>query len=219
MRLWQKLSCENAMLMSWLQRLAPYFTPVVLAIVFLLAGFAELPKNLDQAEKAKKDFFEISVPTPPPETKPLEPEPMPVDPLADLAPESLSADSQLQSSFGVGFGSGGGPAGGSGGLNTDASTLVGEKTSVDRPARVVQRSAPEYPPSARNKGLAGTVTVKILISANGSVEDAKVETASPPGVFEESALKAVRSWRFEPAIQKGKAVTAWLSQKIRYELN
>jgi protein TonB len=203
-----------------MRRWLPYFLPILLGGVFLLASFAELPKNLDRSEQAKQEFTEIELPSSPPESKPPEPEPAAApDPLADLAPESLSADASVQSSFGLGFGEGGGPAGGSGGLNTDAGTLVGEKTSVDRPARVLQRSAPEYPAAARNKGISGTVTVKILIAASGSVEDAKVENATPPGVFEESALRAVRSWRFEPAMQKGKAVTAWLSQKIRYELN
>lgn len=198
----------------------PYLAPLALAGIALLASFAELPKNLDREEKVKRELTEIELPAKAPETQPPEPEPQEnKDPLAELAPESLSADASLQASFGTGFGEGGGPAGGTGGLNTDANTLVREKTSVDRPARVLQRSAPEYPAVARNKGIAGTVMIKILISASGSVEDARVENASPPGVFEDSALRAVRSWRFEPAIQKGKAVTAWLSQKIRYELN
>lgn len=196
---------------------------LALGVVFFIAILAEVPSNLDKAkEKKKNELVEISLPE---TAKPPEPAPETAadapDPLADLAPESLSADpSLMDSSFGQGYGTGGGSFGaGNGGLGTSSSQLVGEKTSVDRLARVLQRVAPDYPGSARNKGIAGEVLVKVKISTTGAVEEVKVERATPPGIFEESAIKAVRAWRFEPAFQKGEPVTAWLTQKIRYELN
>ncbi len=47
----------------------------------------------------------------------------------------------------------------------------------------------------------------------------QIAKAEPPGIFEEAALRAVRSWRFEPAFVKGKTVTSWILQKIRFEMN
>lgn len=188
---------------------------------FLLGLLAESPSRLDIGkEERKPELVEIEIPIE--EAKKI-PDPEPAlkieDSLAALAPESFSSDpGMMDSGFGVGYGSGGAGFGtGSGGLHT--ANFISEKTSVDRSARVIQRSPPEYPSAARNKGMAGEVIVKVRISSNGIVEEVKVEKADPPGIFEESAIKAIKNWRFEPAFQKGQAVAAWVTQKIRYELN
>jgi protein TonB len=202
------------MMKAWLPAL-------LVGAFFLVALLAEHPSRLDKSgDKKKQELLEIEVPDAKPPVK--EPEPvteaeMKSDLMAELAPESMSSDTSLMA-FGQGFGEGGGSFG-TGSLTDSAQALVGEKTSVDKAARVLQRSPPEYPAAARGKGVSGEVLVRVKISTNGSVEEAKVEKADPPGIFEESALKAVRSWRFEPAIQKGAPVAAWLTQKIRFELN
>lgn len=193
-----------------------------LGLFFLIAIGAEDPSRLDHPLEPKQELTEISLPeAPKPETTPPPEETKIEDPLADLAPENLSSNASLiDTGFGAGYGSGGPSFGsGSGGFGVDAGKLVGEKTSVDRAAKVLQRVAPEYPSVARNKGIAGEVLVKVRIGTSGAVEDARVEKADPPGLFEESALKAVRAWRFEPAFQKGQPIVSWLQQKIRYELN
>ena len=58
--------------------------------------------------------------------------------------------------------------------------------------------------SARSKkkklGVAGYVKIYMVIDVYGNVTDVKVLSIDPPGYgFETEALKAIRSWKFEPA--------------------
>ncbi len=99
-----------------------------------------------------------------------------------------------------------------------AENLVMSEGAVDSPPRAVERSAPSYPPRARAEGVEGVVTVSLLVSADGSVEQAKVVRAEPAGIFDAAALEAVRGWRFEPASYGGKPVKVWARQVVRFAL-
>lgn len=76
----------------------------------------------------------------------------------------------------------------------------------DRPIQLVSGSGPVYPSAAKAEGIEGTVVVRYGISADGRVVNARVESASPEGLFEEAALDAVRTWRYNPAIRDGRPV-------------
>lgn len=91
--------------------------------------------------------------------------------------------------------------------------------TVDTKPRVVSRGPLEYPPSAAKKRIKGYVIVNLLIGKDGSVELAKVIASSPAGVFDQAALRGVRSWRFAPAKYKGNPVKVWAKQKVRFDLN
>jgi protein TonB len=100
-----------------------------------------------------------------------------------------------------------------GGLGDGSDTLLGDvedvvmtEDSVDEAPRPISRTPPKYPERARKKGISGRVELSLLISAAGSVQDARVLSASPAGVFEEAALAAVRAWRFQPAMYEGRPV-------------
>ena len=47
--------------------------------------------------------------------------------------------------------------------------------------------------------------------------DVQVVAASPPGVFDQAALNAVRKWRFEPVLKQGRAIEASVVTSIRFE--
>ncbi|MEC7947826.1 MAG: energy transducer TonB [Myxococcota bacterium] len=101
-----------------------------------------------------------------------------------------------------------------GGLGGDADALLGDvedvvmtEDAVDEAPRPVSRTPPRYPERARKKGISGRVELSLLISAAGAVQDARVLSASPAGVFEEAALAAVRGWRFRPAMYEGRPVS------------
>ncbi|HFS85056.1 MAG TPA: energy transducer TonB [Epsilonproteobacteria bacterium] len=91
--------------------------------------------------------------------------------------------------------------------------------TVDTKPRVVSRGALEYPAAAAKKRIKGYVIVNLLIGKDGSVELAKVIASSPAGVFDDAALRGVRSWRFAPAKYKGNPVKVWAKQKVRFDLN
>jgi TonB family protein len=65
--------------------------------------------------------------------------------------------------------------------------------------------APEYPPSLKKANLKGRAVVSIRISANGSVLDPVVKSATDPA-FGQAALVALQDWRFLPKMKDGYAV-------------
>lgn len=100
----------------------------------------------------------------------------------------------------------GGLGDGSDALLGDVEDVVMTEDSVDEAPRPVSRTPPRYPERARKKGISGRVELSLLITAAGAVQDARVLTAQPAGVFEEAALAAVRAWRFQPAMYEGRPV-------------
>lgn len=68
-------------------------------------------------------------------------------------------------------------------------------------------STQEYPGSLRQSGIKGEVVVAVRVTPQGGVLDPVVERATNPA-FAESALKAVREWRFLPRVRDGRAEEA-----------
>jgi protein TonB len=65
---------------------------------------------------------------------------------------------------------------------------------------------PRYPESARRRGIEGTVLLQMRITAQGRVEAVKVVRSAGYPELDESAIEAVRRWRFEPARRNGAPV-------------
>jgi TonB family protein len=70
----------------------------------------------------------------------------------------------------------------------------------------IKMTAPQYPESARKRGIEGWVEVAFTVMPNGSVDDVEVRNASPAEVFDDAAIRAVRQWRFEPVVRNGEKV-------------
>ena len=75
-------------------------------------------------------------------------------------------------------------------------------------ARVVSRAMVTFPEVAIKKGIEGHVVVRYSVQADGTVGDAQVVESVPPGVFDRSAIDAIRRFEFEPAKVEGKPVAA-----------
>ena len=104
---------------------------------------------------------------------------------------------------GTGEGAGGGTGPGRGG-GSGHGTGSGSGTSA-RPMGGYQVK-PRYPESARRRGIEGTVLLKMRITAQGRVEDVQVVRSAGYPELDESAMEAVRRWRFEPARRNGAPV-------------
>jgi len=63
------------------------------------------------------------------------------------------------------------------------------------------------------------VLLRVLVKPDGSVGSMKVESAEPPGVFEEAALETVAQWTFEPGRYHGTPVPATIRVPVRFELD
>ena len=77
---------------------------------------------------------------------------------------------------------------------------------------------PEYPDNARNKGWEGTVRLQILVGTEGRVEEVRVIGSSGYAELDQAAQRAVRTWRFSPALQKGVPVAAWAALPVVFDL-
>jgi TonB family protein len=78
--------------------------------------------------------------------------------------------------------------------------LVSSASASDLERKVVHREEPEYPPIATKMNLHGTVKLKIWISPDGSVR--RLEYIGGHPLLAESALKAVKIWKYQAAAQE-----------------
>jgi TonB family protein len=86
-------------------------------------------------------------------------------------------------------------------------------------ARIVSYTAPDYPESARHRGLEGIVRLEADVTADASVDDVRVVESSRVQAFDDAAVHAVRSWRFAPATIDGVAVASTFAlPPIRFRL-
>lgn len=70
-----------------------------------------------------------------------------------------------------------------------------EVTETSSPALTALRiRKPVYPAAALEKGIEGKVVIEFNLASNGSVQDMRVVSADPTGVFEQAALVAMRGW-------------------------
>lgn len=104
-------------------------------------------------------------------------------------------------------------------LLSQAGETIMTEDVVDRLPEVRDREVIPYPEMARDKNINGHVTVNILVSKSGDVEQVKLLDSTPEGVFETVALQAVKNWSFSPAEYKGKFVSVWVKQKLKFQVN
>jgi protein TonB len=78
-------------------------------------------------------------------------------------------------------------------------------------------SIPPYPQEARSAGKTGTVILKIVILADGSVADVKVVRGEEP--FVSAAVQTVKTWKYDPARFKGQPITVYRIIQIPFKLN
>ena len=101
------------------------------------------------------------------------------------------------------------------GVNQD---VVMTSETVDIPPRAKSRISPEYPTTARRKGIEGYVTLSLLINDSGHVEDIVIVESHPSGIFEQSAKDTVLQWSFAPGEYQGQPVSVRVMQVLRYSL-
>ena len=75
--------------------------------------------------------------------------------------------------------------------------------SQNRPLQLLGGEGPIYPEAAQREGVEGEVVVVYDVDTDGRVVNARVISSNPPGVFDNAALAAVRSWRFNAMIVEG----------------
>ena len=88
---------------------------------------------------------------------------------------------------------------------------------VDTKARLLSKPEPSYTEEARNKGIVGTVILKVIFRSSGKVTDIRVVQGMPYGMTER-AIAAARKIKFVPATKEGKFVSMWMQLEYNFNL-
>ena len=77
---------------------------------------------------------------------------------------------------------------------------------------------PRYPRIARKRKYQGVVILDVFVNQDGSVGDINVYKSSGYSILDNSALKSVRKWEFEPGRRGNEKVGEWVRVPVRYRL-
>ena len=81
---------------------------------------------------------------------------------------------------------------------------------------LLQKTQPMYPPIAKAARVQGTVVLQAKISKTGSIEDLHV--VSGPAMLQQSALDAVRTWRYRPYLLNNEPVEVETTINVIFSL-
>ena len=77
---------------------------------------------------------------------------------------------------------------------------------------------PEYTDEARHEKLQGSVTMRVLVTADGRAGQIRIVRGLGLGL-DERAVDKVRTWRFQPARDANKnAIAEWVTVEATYRL-
>jgi protein TonB len=85
--------------------------------------------------------------------------------------------------------------------------------------RFIDRLKPPYPLAEQREGREGSVTLRVLIGADGRVKAADKVKATTDGFFRAAQRQALSQWRFKPATLDGKPIESRKLMTLRFELN
>jgi len=91
--------------------------------------------------------------------------------------------------------------------------VVGPVSRI-QPARLVQRVEPVYPEAARRLQMSGKVVVKATITKSGTVSG--IQWVSGNNLFRDSAITALKQWRYKPASLNGEPVESDLEIVLQF---
>ena len=83
--------------------------------------------------------------------------------------------------------------------------------------KIVFEFKPAYPPAARQQAVQGLVLMEITVNEKGEVWGARVVRGEP--LLQDAALKAVRRWRFSPALLDGIPVPVLCFVELEFALD
>ncbi len=94
---------------------------------------------------------------------------------------------------------------------------------IAAPAALAQREAPvpvrtvspEYPAELGAEKVAALVMVRCAIDEQGNVTEATVQKSSN-AAFDQSAVEALKRWKFKPATEAGKAIAIVVSIPVKF---
>lgn len=80
----------------------------------------------------------------------------------------------------------------------------------------VDTPPPDYPLALACAGQGGEVVLVLSLDARGNPADVRIETSSRRQALDNSAVAAVRGWRFKPATSQGKPVPSRIRVPVKF---
>jgi periplasmic protein TonB len=85
------------------------------------------------------------------------------------------------------------------------------------PALLIHRVEPAYPTLPKQLGRSGRVELRAVIATDGTIQSLQVVSGDP--LFYQSALEAVRQWRYRPTVLNGEPVEIDTFITVIYNIN
>ena len=76
----------------------------------------------------------------------------------------------------------------------------------------------DYPRTAQEKGQEGWVELGFTVMPDGKVTQVKVMNASPPGVFDAAAVRAISRMRYKPPLVDGSAAAVSTAVRLVFRV-
>ena len=87
-----------------------------------------------------------------------------------------------------------------------------------RPAKELRQPSVQYPPTSRNYGEEGTVTLRFIVQPDGSVSDIQMARSSGHSRLDFAAQRNLRDTKFQPATCHGKPFAMQIHQSFTFKL-
>ncbi|WNV06005.1 energy transducer TonB [Candidatus Methylospira mobilis] len=92
-------------------------------------------------------------------------------------------------------------------------------TPASANAAYLNNPKPVYPSLARSQHWEGLVLLRVYVSADGECGELSVQQSSGHELLDESALSAVKKWRFVPAKRGDIPQASWVTVPIKFQLD
>lgn len=86
-------------------------------------------------------------------------------------------------------------------------------------AAYLNNPTPEYPPVARKRKQQGTVMIEVGVDRSGQPKNVALAKSSGYDLLDESALDAVRRWKFVPARRGSEHIEATVVVPVEFRIN
>lgn len=189
---------------------------VTTALLFLMSMFIKDDQVKPETQPESVDLSDMTIPEDKPEPPKKRPEP-PKLPVIEQTPSTtgqvietsqVEVDAESFSS-----------------LTPQVEPLTGVDIGVERLAEVQDASAmpmyrtqPNYPVKAQIEGVEGWVLLKYDVDASGTLSNISVMDSQPRKIFDREAMRALKKWKFKPALSNGQPVAS-RGQTVKIEFN
>jgi TonB family protein len=83
-------------------------------------------------------------------------------------------------------------------------------------AQIVKKIAPEYPATAKQAHIQGTVVLKVTIDKSGEVQSLQLVSGHP--MLAPAAIDAVKQWKYRPYLLNGNPITVETNVTVNFTL-